>query len=383
MGIFDKIWNWIDKKGHISDIPLKAMPDYTLNITYWIGGLLAAAFFYQALTGMVLMLYYIPGQDSAYKSTEYIMNSVPFGNLLLTSHQYMAYAMIFLVFVHFFRNYFIGAYKKGRELTWIVGVLMSVVVILMGFTGYFLPYTEISVDATDVGIGMAKFIPFIGSFLAGLISGNGTLSSEFSRILDFHVLILPAILLLLLGVHMYLYEKNEAVPPLDLNHKVVSKRRIKWFPVFFAYSLAIGFLLYGVVIILSAIFPLTLPPEAGSGIPIIPMPEWYLAPYYKIVDFEPISTNVIYLMLLIVIFLIIIPFLDRKESRDPRDRPFFTAIGITLMQYLILYTAWAYIQPGVEVQPIIWAPISFGIPVYNITFAIILYKKYRRGVKIE
>ncbi|HDL14870.1 MAG TPA: cytochrome bc complex cytochrome b subunit, partial [Euryarchaeota archaeon] len=148
MEIGDTIWKWIDSRAHISDIPLRGMPDYALNVSYWTGGFLGAAFIYLIATGIFLMLYYQPGKATAYLSTKYILTKVSYGNLILTSHQYMAYAMIFIVFVHFFRNYYLGNYKKPRELTWIIGIVMSVIVLVMGFTGYFLPYTEVSADAT-------------------------------------------------------------------------------------------------------------------------------------------------------------------------------------------------------------------------------------------
>jgi quinol-cytochrome oxidoreductase complex cytochrome b subunit len=394
MKIIDRVWNWLDTRGHISDIPLKGMPDYSLNISYWIGALVAAAFFYLAITGMLLLMYYTPYyyvssngavNNLAWISSNNILTKVAFGNLLLTSHQYMAYAMIFLMFVHFFRNYYLGDYKKPRELTWIVGVLMSVITILMGFTGYFLPYTEISKDATDVGIGMAGIIPYIGNTLSSILSGNGTISSELSRFLAFHVLILPAILLLLFGLHFYLYEKNEAAPPLssELKGEKAEHKKIAWFPVFLAYSLGTALLLYGTVLIWSALEPLTLPPPVGSGISIVPMPEWYLAAFFKIVDFQYISTNIVYILLVIILFLILVPFLDRSPSRHPGDRPLFIAVVTTFMQYMILFTVWAYLQPGVPVPATIWVPISVGIGAYDILIVYVLHHRYQKKSAIK
>jgi len=394
MKVIDKIWDWLDSRAHISDIPLKGMPDFSLNISYWIGALVAAAFVYLGLTGMLLLMNYTPYfytsstgviNNLAWSSTNYTITKVSFGDLLLTSHQYMAYAMIFLMFIHFFRNYFLGDYKKPRELTWIIGILMGLVVMLMGFTGYFLPYSEISKDATDVGVGMAGSIPYIGNIVVTILTGNGTASSELSRFLALHVVILPATLIFLLAIHFYLFEKNEVAPPLshERTNKKIQYKKTPWFPLFFVYSLATALLLYGAVLIWSALDPLSLPPAVGSGAYVVPMPEWYLAAFYKIVDFQYISTNIVYLLMLLVLYLILVPFLDRSPSRDPRDRPIFVAIGIIFLQYLILFTSWAYIQPGVLIPLAEWALISFGIAIYTGVITYSYYYMYKNKGKVK
>jgi len=385
MRSYEKIWEYIDKKLHISDIPLKGMPKYALNLTYWTGGLLAAAFIYQALTGMLLLLYYQPGATLtnpndptsalAYSSTMFIMTKVLFGNIILTSHQYMAYAMIFLIYVHFFRNYFLGVYKKPRGLAWSVGILMAIITILLGYTGYFLPYTEISVDATNVGVNIAGQVPIIGNLLASLLIGNGTMAERFSRFLDYHVIILPTLLILLLGLHMYLFEKNEAAPPLKLKSEM---KKIKWFPTYFIYTIAITLLLWGLILVISGIFPLSLLPVYGSGIPITPMPEWYLMPEYKFLDFQGITPLIeIIAISLLILFLIFLPFLDRSESRDPKDRPIFVAIGSTNLSLLILLTAWGYEQPAILIPVPEWVSIIFIIILFNFGFTYFMYKRYR------
>lgn len=386
MNSYEKIWKYIDERLHISDIPLKGMPKYALNLTYWTGGLLAAAFIFQALTGILLLLYYQPSSTLtnpsdpasalAYASTVLIMTKVLFGNIMLTGHQYMAYAMIFLIYVHFFRNYFLGVYKKPRGLAWSVGIFMAIITILLGYTGYFLPYTEISVDATNVGVNIAGQVPLIGNLLASLLIGNGTMGERFSRFLDYHIIILPALLLLLLGLHMYLFEKNEAAPPLNIK---TEQKKIKWFPTYFIYTIAITLLLWGIVLIISGLFPLSLLPVYGSGVPIVPMPEWYLMPEYKFLDFQGITPLIeIFAILLLILFLIFLPFLDRKESRDPKDRPIFVAIGSTNLSLLILLTAWGYEQPALLIPLPEWSSIISTVVIFNFALTYFMYRRYRR-----
>ena len=116
---YDRLVDWFDVKFGFSKTPLKPIPDFTLNPIYWLGLLLAGTFALQALTGIFMLLYYVPTPTEAYSSTTYIMNSVPLGGLTETFHLYTAYAMILLTFLHLVRNYFGSAHKGNRDLMWL------------------------------------------------------------------------------------------------------------------------------------------------------------------------------------------------------------------------------------------------------------------------
>ena len=124
---------WLMDRTHIDRLPLRKTPDYMRTWGgkwYWTGALITIAFTYEVLTGLVLLLYYNPADP--YVSTQYVLTTVPFGKLILGTHLYGAYAMIVLVYVHMYRNYFVGAYKKPRELQWIIGVLLLALTIGAG-----------------------------------------------------------------------------------------------------------------------------------------------------------------------------------------------------------------------------------------------------------
>jgi len=205
--VYDKIVDWFDVKFGFTKTPLKPIPDFTLNPIYWLGLLMAVTFGLQALTGIFMLLYYVPTPASAYSSTQSIITSVPLGSLVETFHLYGAYAMILLTFLHLVRNYFGSAHKGNRDLMWLVGIALAVVVISFGVTGYLLPWTVISKSASDVAIGFLNFFPTgiatIGRWVA---VGSGSDASELTTFLHIHTVFLPAALVALLGLKIYMYE---------------------------------------------------------------------------------------------------------------------------------------------------------------------------------
>ncbi|HEX4919396.1 MAG TPA: cytochrome b N-terminal domain-containing protein, partial [Candidatus Bathyarchaeia archaeon] len=184
---------WVKGQFGLKTNVLRPVPDYSLNPLYWLGALTAIAFGLQVLTGLLMMIYYVPSTDQAYSSTLFIIQSVPLGWLLETVHLYGAYAMILLALLHLFRGYFVSVHKKPRQMMWIVGMLMGLIVLGFGLTGYLLPWTVVSKSATDVSVGMLSFLPVqIGPILTFLIAGAGSSSAELTRFFDLHVIVLPA-----------------------------------------------------------------------------------------------------------------------------------------------------------------------------------------------
>ena len=214
------IRKWVEERIHFNELPLKPSPDYMRKWGgkwYWTGGLITIAFFYEIITGLILLLYYNPSDP--YGATQYILKQLPYGSLLLSTHLYGAYAMIILVYVHMFRNYFVGAYKKPRELQWVTGVILLALTLGVGYFGYSLTGDVLSYDAQDVGEGIAGSIPYIGHWLVNIGFGNGTPTSLFSRFLGWHI-IFAGLIFLLFGVHFLMAESNGMMPRgKDVNYK--------------------------------------------------------------------------------------------------------------------------------------------------------------------
>ena len=147
-GVAGKVAGWVDSRLGLSHPLLRPVPQYALNPFYWLGALAVVAFVIQGVTGMIMMLYYVPSPEQAYSSTLYIFQNVSNGRFLETVHLYTAYAMIMLAFMHMMRGYFVSVQKKPREVMWVVGMLMGFVTLGFGFTGYLLPWTVVSYSAT-------------------------------------------------------------------------------------------------------------------------------------------------------------------------------------------------------------------------------------------
>ena len=160
-----RLVGWFDNRLGLSHELLRPAPEYSINPFYWLGALPVVAFVIQGISGIMLVLYYVPTPALAYSSTKYIFQSVSYGQFLETVHLYTAYAMIMLAFLHMMRGYFVSVHKKPRELMWIVGMGMGFVTLGFGFTGYLLPWDQKAFWATTVGTEIAGSVPFVGDAL--------------------------------------------------------------------------------------------------------------------------------------------------------------------------------------------------------------------------
>jgi len=159
----------------------------------------------QALTGIFLTVYYVPHPDQAYESVNYIMTDVAFGWLIRGIHHWGATLMVVIVFLHMLRTFFYGAYKYPREITWLTGVLLLLITLGLGFTGYLLPWNQRAYWATTVGTSIAGTAPLIGPFIERALRGGSDLTTlTLTRFFSAHIWMLPAALFGLIGVHIYL-----------------------------------------------------------------------------------------------------------------------------------------------------------------------------------
>jgi quinol---cytochrome c reductase cytochrome b subunit, bacillus type len=179
-----------------------------------LGAASLTAFIVQALTGVVLAMYYKPDPDNAYSSIQNITEEVTLGWLVRGMHKWGASVFIILLFLHMGRTFLFGAYKYPRELNWIVGATILVMGMLEGFTGYLLPWDNTAYWATVVGINLNATGPFVGPFLAqflqsGLAIGPDTLPKWYSL----HMLVLPGAIMALIGLHLYLVVRLGVTSP--------------------------------------------------------------------------------------------------------------------------------------------------------------------------
>ena len=406
----NKIWGFVEDRTAMRRWALRPQPEFSFKPSYWTGAFVANAFFYQVLSGALLLLYYQPstatnatltacGQalgatspaPAAWCSTYYIIHSVPMGSLLLSTHLYGAYAMIFLMFVHFFRGYYLGVYKAPREFSWMVGTLLMVMTLGMGFTGYLLPYTQLSYNATNVGLVLALRLPTLGPLLGPFILGDGTSQGLLSRMFDAHVLLIPVALAALLYAHIALFESHGIAPPASSDptqrrrfteHE--GKQQVPFMPHILFYIGKWALLYTGVLFAIAALWPWELPTYVGNlaASQGVTEPDWYFLWVFKLVDFAGVTpviavaaTNVI------LLFVLFVPFLDRSKRTHPRDRPFFVWLGTSLLGFFVVMTVWGGETPGVQI-PVLQVATTLG-PIFLVNGLVValFHWRYARGYR--
>ena len=170
-----------------------------------LGSATLTAFLVQTVTGVILAFYYKPDPNSAYESIQHITHDLTLGWLVRGMHRWGASVFIILMFFHMARVFLFGAYKYPRELTWIVGVLLLVLGMMEGFTGYLLPWDNTAYWATVVGINLNGTAPFLGPFIAQFLSGGASIGSEtLAKWYSLHMLVLPGAIIGLITLHLWL-----------------------------------------------------------------------------------------------------------------------------------------------------------------------------------
>lgn len=186
------------------------------GVGWWqtLGSATGVVFLLLVVTGLFLMMNYSPSPDHAYDSIQYIMNEVPFGALVRSIHSWSASAMVVLVGLHGLRTFFMAAYKYPRELTWVVGTLLFILVMGASFTGYLLPWDQRAFWATNVGTGIAGQVPFLGPWIQKILIGGTSIGAvTLTRFFTFHVGVVAPLIILLIGIHIMMVIKQGISSP--------------------------------------------------------------------------------------------------------------------------------------------------------------------------
>jgi quinol---cytochrome c reductase cytochrome b subunit, bacillus type len=209
--------DWLEERsglvGGVRYFLFRKVPSDT-NWMQTLGSATFTAFLVQAITGVILAMYYQPTPESAYSSIQDITDHVFMGWLVRGMHRWGASVFIILMFLHMGRVFLFGAYKYPRELNWIVGVLLLVMGMMEGFTGYLLPWDQTAYWATVVGINLNGTAPFLGPWLAQFLRGGQEIGAEtLTRFYSLHMLLIPGAIFALIGLHMYLVVRLGVTSP--------------------------------------------------------------------------------------------------------------------------------------------------------------------------
>ncbi|MEX2193832.1 MAG: cytochrome b N-terminal domain-containing protein [Thermoleophilaceae bacterium] len=208
---------WLDERSGASPFLrgflFRKVPKGT-NWFYTLGSATMFAFVSQAVTGVFLAMYYRPSADEAYQSVQHITNDVFLGELVRGMHRWGATVMVVLIFLHMGRTFFFGAYKYPRELNWVIGVVLLILTLAMGFTGYLLPFDQRSYWATIVGVNINASGPLVGPYLADFLrAGPEFGATTLARFYSLHMLLIPGLIAALIGAHLYLVAKLGTTAP--------------------------------------------------------------------------------------------------------------------------------------------------------------------------
>jgi len=211
--------DWIDERTQLSQglrwLMFRKVPR-GINWAYTLGSATLFAFLNQAVTGVFLAMYYRPDVNGgAYESIRNINDNVFLGQFVHGMHKWGASVMVVLIFLHMARVFFFGAYKYPRELTWIIGVVLLILTLAMGFTGYLLPFDQRSYWATIVGVNINGTAPFLGPYISDFLRGGPEFgATTLSRFYAIHMLLIPGLMAALIGFHLYLVTKlGISAPP--------------------------------------------------------------------------------------------------------------------------------------------------------------------------
>ncbi len=209
--------DWVDERTSLSGgvrwMLFRKVPKG--NWAYTLGSAALFAFISQAITGIFLAMYYDPSALGAYESVRYLTNEAFLGQFVRGMHKWGSSVMVILVFLHMARTFFFGAYKYPRELTWVIGVVLLILTMVMSFTGYLLPFDQRSYWATIVGVNTSVGgAPFLGPYLADFLrAGPEFGATTLPRFYAIHMLLIPGLLVALIGAHLYLVAKLGITAP--------------------------------------------------------------------------------------------------------------------------------------------------------------------------
>ncbi len=356
-----RVWQWLDGRYDLTTL-LHALLHVEIPFnarTYYFGGITLFFFGVQAITGTLLAVYYQPTPDTAYDSILFIMNQVHFGWLIRSIHAWSANFMILFCVLHLLRVFFQGAYKKPREVTWIMGILLLGITLAFGFTGYLLPWDQRAYWATVVGSEIAGAVPGVGQQMLVFLRGGTEITARtLSRFFGMHVLMLPLTLAGVLVVHVTMvHQQGLADPDRDKATgkeataagnaegepgRKPKRKLLPFFPNYVLDEVIAWYVMLGLLIILVSLVPTGLEAPANPlRTPEHTKPEWYFLFLYQGLKVMPRILGVT-IPIAGGLILLLLPFLDRNPNASPRRRPIAITLGVLVTIGIVIFTVWGW-----------------------------------------
>lgn len=355
------VLGWVDARFPLSQLWNEHLARYyapkNFNFWYYFGSLALLVLVIQIVTGIFLTMFFKPDAELAFASVEYIMRDVEWGWLIRYMHSTGASFFFVVVYLHMFRALLYGSYKKPRELIWIFGVLIYVVLMAEAFAGYLLPWGQMSYWGAQVIVNLFATIPYIGPELVTWIRGDFLLSdATLTRFFALHVIALPLVLLMLIVAHIIaLHEVGSNNPDgIEIKqHKDANGVPLDGIPFHPYYSVKD---LVGVGVFLIAFFAVVFfAPEMGglflkpaNMIPADPLvtpdlipPVWYFTSFYSVLRAVPDPFLGVIAMGSAVVILFFLPWIDRNPVNSTRYRSF--AHKLNLAVFVVTFVVLGYL----------------------------------------
>jgi len=348
-----KVGAWFDDRLAITPIvryaTKKEVPQHEHSIWYFTGSSILLFLAIQIVTGIMLAFYYKPTLEGANDSVARIMTEMPLGWLVRSIHSWSATFMIAFVMLHMLAIWITKSYRPPRESTWMTGMMLLVVSMVFGFTGYLLPWDDLSLSATKVGTNIPNAIPVVGKWVTQFLRGGDDVTGDtLTRFFLFHVCILPLVIFAILAVHMILVQKEGMSVP--LKDEIAKKKvpSLPFWPNFILREVMIWLVLLGTLMTIALLFAPSLGPSADlmAPAPAGVKPEWYFLFLFQTLKIFPANMGpvtgefvAVVIIILTVVAIFFLPFLDNKPGG--KKGKFWTYAGIFGLIYAIVFSIWS------------------------------------------
>jgi ubiquinol-cytochrome c reductase cytochrome b subunit len=390
------LWAWINKRLPVTEFIEEQLTGYfapkNFNIWYFFGSLALVVLVLQLVTGIFLTMFYKVGEATSFDSVEYIMREVNFGWLLRYLHSTGASAFFIVVYLHMFRAFLYGSYRKPRELLWLFGMAVYLALMAEAFMGYVLPWGNMSFWGAQVIVNLFGTIPGIGPGLVEWIRGDyGIADATLNRFFALHVVAIPLGLLLLVALHLVALRRTGSNNPdgIEIKAKLgTDGKPLDGIP-FHPYYTVKDVVGVGVFFVLFTIVVFFLPSFGGLFLegpnfePANPLstpehiaPVWYFTPYYAILRAVPSQRLGALLMGLAVLAFLFVPWLDRSPVKSMRYRGWMSRTALTLFAISFVALGYLGLQPAEGLY--VWLARFFGT-IYFLFFGLMYwYSKWDR-----
>jgi quinol-cytochrome oxidoreductase complex cytochrome b subunit len=306
-----------------------------------LGGTPAYLFVVQIFTGILLAFYYESSPSTAYQSVRVITEDVAFGWYIRSIHKWAATLMIVAVILHQIRVYFTGAYRKPREINWIIGMCLLFCTLMTGFTGYSLVYEQLSFWGATVGANITDTVPVIGGFMKRMmLAGDAYNQSTLSRFFILHAAVLPVTIIMLLAVHITIIRLQGVTEFRFKDEQEGAPKTFNFFPDHLYTEVIIGLVLMVLLSALATILPATLGPEANPlQTPDVIKPEWFFYVAFRWLKLFS-GTAAVLSMGFIVFVMFAWPFIDAWIRKNTKYQEASVWVGIAGVFAIVVMTVW-------------------------------------------